>query len=102
MIFVSSAEEQKGHVMVKTFESNFRPVKGDIIEDPGFDPDFHNGYEVTKITVNYAANECYVSLHPLVIDKVDITVETYLEKLKANGWRELSREELRKMDDVRK
>ncbi|TCT22359.1 hypothetical protein EDD68_1095 [Melghiribacillus thermohalophilus] len=95
VIFVSSITSQQGHVMMKTFESHFRPVKGDIIDDPGFHPDFHNGYEVVNVTVNYAANECIVSLKPLVLDKEEITLETYLEHLKANGWREVTKDEVK-------
>jgi hypothetical protein len=48
MIFVSSVKEQKRKsmykVMMKTFESSIRPVQGDVIDDPGFHPKFHNGY----------------------------------------------------------
>ena len=50
---------------MKTFESTFRPAIGDIIDDPGFDPKFHNGYEVVKVTLNYELNKCYVSLRHL-------------------------------------
>lgn len=99
LIFVSSIKEQKEHniseIMKKTFESNFRPIKGDIIDDPGFDPGFHNGYEVVKVTINYAANECIVSLNPLVLEREEIKLETYIEKLKAHGWRAISKEELK-------
>lgn len=62
LIFISSIkvqkEEQLTFVMMKTFESNIRPIKGDILDDPGFDPRFHNGYEVVKVTINYASNQC--------------------------------------------
>ncbi|MFF2500043.1 hypothetical protein [Peribacillus sp. NPDC058075] len=44
MIFITSRKEQeKNRLMMKTFESDIRPVKGDIIDDPGFDPGYHNG-----------------------------------------------------------
>lgn len=99
LIFVSSIKEQKenniGEIMMKTFESNIRPIKGDIIDDPGFHPGFHNGYEVVKVTINYAANECTVSLSPLVLEREEIKLETYIEKLKAHGWRAVSKDELK-------
>jgi hypothetical protein len=99
LIFISSVKEQEEKIrqelMIKTFESNIRPIKGDIIHDPGFDPGFHNGYEVVKITINYAMNECFVSLKPLVLEIEEIKIETYIEKLKAHGLRVISKEELK-------
>ncbi|MES1042504.1 hypothetical protein [Peribacillus simplex] len=98
MIFITARKEQeKNRLMMKTFESDIRPVKGDIIDDPGFDPGYHNGYEVVKVTINYASNECFVSLHPLAIEIEETRVETYLEKLEAHGWRAVSKEELKSM-----
>jgi hypothetical protein len=101
LIFISSVKEQqeknRQELMMKTFESNIRPVIGDIIHDPGFDPGFHNGYEVVKITINYAMNECFVSLKPLVLEFEEIKVETYIEKLKAHDWRVISKKELNKL-----
>ena len=98
LIFISSIKEQKGNnigeIVIKTFESNIRPVQGDILDDPGFHPGFHNGYEVVKVTINYALNECLVSLCPLMLEREEIKVETYIERLKANGWRVVSKEEL--------
>ncbi|MED3324942.1 hypothetical protein P4377_26410 [Bacillus thuringiensis] len=84
----------KFNIMMKTFESTIRPVEGDIIDDPGFDTGFHNGYEVGKVTINYAEKECYVSLSPLVATRETIQMETYIEKLKRHGWRTLTKEEL--------
>lgn len=99
MIFISSIKEQKennvGELMMKTFESTIRPAKGDILEDPGFHPGFHNGYEVVKVTINYASNECFVSLHPLVLGGEEIKIETYIERLKEHGWRVISKEDLK-------
>ncbi|MGY0694567.1 hypothetical protein ACW2QC_17595 [Virgibacillus sp. FSP13] len=99
MLFVSSVKEQKenniSELMMKTFESNVRPAKGDILDDPGFHPGFHNGYEVVRITINYASNECFVSLQPLVLEREEIRIETYIERLKAHGWRDISKEELK-------
>ncbi|UOR13658.1 hypothetical protein [Halobacillus amylolyticus] len=65
--FLSSVKEEKNlqEVVMKTFESNIRPVEGDIIDDPGFHPQFHNGYEVAKVTITYASDECWVSLNHL-------------------------------------
>ncbi|RFU60844.1 hypothetical protein [Bacillus sp. V59.32b] len=101
MIFIASVKEQKENniqeLMMKTFESNIRPVEGDIIDDPGFHSGFHNGYEVVKVTINYALNECFVSLHPLVLEMEEIKIETYIGKLEAHGWRVVSKEELKSM-----
>ena len=97
MIFISSVKDQIEknihRSMIKTFESTIRPVKGDIIDDPGF----HNGYEVVKVTINYASNECYVSLQPLLLEIEEIKIETYLKKLEENGWHVISKEELKKI-----
>lgn len=98
MIFVSSVKEQKEKsthkVMMKTFESNIRPVQGDVIDDPGFHPKFHNGYEVAKVTINYAFDECWVSLTPIAIEIEEISLDAYIENLEAQGWRVVSKEEL--------
>ncbi|MFD2924913.1 hypothetical protein [Halobacillus naozhouensis] len=95
MLFISSVKEpSESETLIKTFESTIRPVEGDIIDDPGFDPGFHNGYEIIKVTINYASDECWVSLAPLAIEKEEIKIGTYLEKLKNNGWRAVSNEEL--------
>jgi hypothetical protein len=94
MIFVSSINEpEKSAAMMKTFQSSIRPVKGDILDDPGFHPDFHNGYEVVKVTLNYAVGECWVSLSPAAIEVQDIPIETYIENLEGHGWRAVAREE---------
>ena len=97
MIFITSIKQQKenniGEIVKKTFESNIRPVKGDILDDPGFHPLFHNGYEVVKVTMNYALDECWVSLSPLDLEREEIELEAYIERLKANGWSVVSKEE---------
>ena len=95
IIFISSIKEQKGKMVIKTFESNIRPVKGDILDDPGFHPGFHNGYEVVKVTINYALNECWVSLCPLELEREDIEIDIYIERLKVNGWCVVSKEEFK-------
>ncbi|WP_138754360.1 hypothetical protein [Paenibacillus sinopodophylli] len=96
LIFVSSVTKQYETLvqasLVKTFESTIRPMQGDIIDDPGFHPDYHNGYEVVKTTINYASDECWVSLSPLVVELENINIETYIAKLKANGWRDSTEE----------
>ncbi|WP_347834706.1 hypothetical protein [Gracilibacillus sp. JCM 18860] len=46
------------------------------------------------MTINYDTNECYVSLHPLAIELEEISFSDYLEKLVANGWSIVSKEEL--------
>ena len=98
LIFLTSSKEQiennRTQMVMKTFESAIRPVKGDIIDDPGFDARFHNGYEVVKVTINYETNECYVSLHPLASDLEEICINDYIDKLVANEWRIVSKEEL--------
>ncbi|WP_101845420.1 hypothetical protein [Halobacillus sp. Marseille-P3879] len=93
ILFASSDTEQKSAAMVKSFDSDIRPVQGDIIDDPGFDAGFHNGYEVVKVTINYESEECLVSLSPLAIEVQEIKLETYVEKLLTHGWRELSNQE---------
>ena len=96
-IFLTSAKNKENVVnesLIKIFESTFRPVVGDIIEDPGFDPRFHNGYEVVKVTVNYAKQECYVSLSPLAIELEEISLSDYINKLLANGWEHVSKEDV--------
>jgi len=99
MIFLSSIKEQHSNskVLMKSFESSFRPIEGDIIDDPGFHPAFHNGYEVVKVTINYSSNECFVSLHPLVLDREEISVEDYINRLKKHDWQVVSQEEIRNM-----
>ncbi|MBM7632967.1 hypothetical protein [Geomicrobium sediminis] len=91
ILFITSvhedANQENSKMMMKAFESDFRPALGDIIEDPGFDPRFHNGYEVAKVTVNYSANECLVSLSPIAIEKEEIAVTEYVDKLLQNGWK---------------
>lgn len=96
VIFLTSSKEEmnRSELVMKTVESTIRPVKGDIIDDPGFDSRFHNGYEVVKVTLNYETNECYVSLHPLAIEVEEMSITDYLDKLTANGWRIVPKEEL--------
>lgn len=98
IIFLTSSKEQiennRAVVVMKTFESAIRPVKGDIIDDPGFDSRFHNGYEVVKVTLNYAENECFVSLKPLVLELEEISIDEYIDKMLVNEWRIVSKEEL--------
>jgi hypothetical protein len=82
-------------VLIKTFESPVRPIKGDILDDPGFHPEFHNGYEVAKVTIHYESDECWVSLAPLAIEIENIPRETYVNNLIHHGWRAISIEELK-------
>lgn len=94
VLFVTEKRENgHGELMMKTFESNIRPVVGDIIEDPGFHPDYHNGYEVIKVSIDYASNEIFVSLSPL-LEKEDMKLETYIERLVSHGWRVITKEEV--------
>ncbi len=92
ILFVSSINqeppdtEENTRTLVKTFETDFRPQVGDIIDDPGFDSKFHNGYEVVKVTINYTLNECLVSLTPIAIEVENIWVGDYIKKLKTHGW----------------
>ncbi|QAS52063.1 hypothetical protein [Halobacillus litoralis] len=95
ILFISSVKEKNRQVtMMKAFDSTVRPVEGDIIEDPGFHPEYHNGYEVVKVTMNYSSDECWVSLSPLAIEKEDIEIAIYIDHLQANGWQVISKEEL--------
>ena len=94
-LYISPIKESTNtYLMMKSFESPIRPMVGDIIDDPGFDSQFHNSYEVVKVTLNYANDECFVSLNPLVIELQEIAVEAYIDKLKANGWKEISKEHI--------
>ena len=101
LIFITSVQEKvvnnRQELRMKTFESDIRPVKGDIIDDPGFHSGFHNGYEIVKVTINYASNECFVSLTPLAQEIEEIAIEVYIEKLEANGWRIVKKEVLKSM-----
>ena len=95
VIFISSVKgKNTGELVMKTVESTIRPVQGDILDDPGFHPGFHNRYEVVKVTINYALNECWVSLSPLELEREEIKIEAYLERLKTNGWRIVSKKEI--------
>ncbi|PED05106.1 hypothetical protein [Bacillus pseudomycoides] len=98
IIFISSVKEQKEkniqELMLKTFESTIRPNVGDLLSDPGFDSEFHNGYEVVKVDINYELNECFVSLAPLALEIEKIEIETYIQKLKTYGWRIVSKKEV--------
>ncbi len=95
ILFLTSSKEEnnRSEVVMKTVESTIRPVKGDMIDDPGFDSRFHNGYEVVKVTINYETNECYVSLHPLAMELEEMSMNEYIDKLTANGWSLVSKEE---------
>ncbi|TYP79109.1 hypothetical protein [Paenibacillus methanolicus] len=94
LFLASSSEIATSHLMLKTFTSDIRPVRGDLIDDPGFDPRFHNGYEVAKVTISYASEECWVSLAPLAIEAEEMPLADYKAKLAANGWREVTKVEL--------
>ena len=99
IIFLTSLQEKdqnQSTIVMKTFDSMTRPVKGDIIADPGFDPRFHNGYEVVKVTLDYTVDECYVSLSPLAIELEEISLNDYIEKLVAYDWRIVPKEEWKK------
>ncbi|GAK14733.1 hypothetical protein JCM19039_4693 [Geomicrobium sp. JCM 19039] len=93
IVFVTSVydepNEQNTQTLMKTYESNVRPVAGDIIDDPGFDSRFHNGYEVAKVTLNYSDDECLVSLAPLVTDRETMPAKDYIDQLKMTGWKVL-------------
>lgn len=98
LLFVSSAKTEQHYtseVLLKTYESQTRPVKGDILDDPGFHPDFHNGYEVVKVILNYALDECWVSLAPLAIELEHMPINDYIGNLERYGWRKVSNEELK-------
>ncbi|MFG6150191.1 hypothetical protein [Halobacillus sp. B23F22_1] len=95
ILFAASENEQKQALMTKTVASTFRPVQGDIIDDPGFHSKFHNGYEVVKVTINYANEECWVSLSPLALEVQEIRLQDYVDKLLIHGWREFSKEEVK-------
>ena len=93
VVFLTTSQSNRSEIVMKTFDSMIRPMLGDIIADPGFDPRFHNGYEVVKVTLDYSANECYVSLSPLAIELEEICLNDYIEKLVAHDWRIIPKEE---------
>ena len=97
VIFITPLKQNSSEskLMMKTFESIIRPVVGDIIDDPGFDSRFHNGYEVVKVTLNYATDTCIVSLAPLVLELQEISIEEYVQKLEHNGWEIVEKENVK-------
>ncbi|MGM0845674.1 MAG: hypothetical protein ACQEUT_11910 [Bacillota bacterium] len=95
LLFVTSTKEKNvAETLIKTIQSDIRPMKGDILEDPGFDSSFHNGYEVVKVTIDFDGNACWVSLSPLLIEKEEMKFTAYIDKLKKHGWRAVTREEV--------
>ncbi len=98
IFFLASSQEPEASntrvMMMKTVEASFRPVKGDIIDDPGFDSDFHNGYEVVKVTLDYSAGHCWVSLAPLQVKREEMPSRLYKQKLEKHGWEAVTKEEM--------
>ncbi|MDQ0208405.1 hypothetical protein [Alkalicoccobacillus murimartini] len=92
LVFFHSSDHSKQELMGKTYESDIRPIIGDIIHDPGFHSKFHNGYEVVKVTLDYSNNECLVSLSPLVVELQEITFEEYAEHLREHGWSSIKKD----------
>lgn len=90
IIFIPEASneigEPAGAVMMKTFVSSVRPVAGDVIADPGFHPDYHNGYEVVRVTLDYAEGECWVSMSPMVPELRGMEADDYVKHLSGHGW----------------
>ncbi|WP_176791279.1 hypothetical protein [Thalassobacillus cyri] len=46
------------------------------------------------MTLNYAADTCWVSLSPLAIEVENIEVGRYIEHLEAHGWQEVPKEKI--------
>ena len=86
LIYAHSPDGTETVGLQKTFESIIRPFEGDVIEDPGFSPQYYNGYEVVKVGLNYETDECWVSLAPLDLELTEIPVSDYIERLLAHGW----------------
>lgn len=87
LIYAHSPDGTETVGLQKTFESVIRPIEGDIIDDPGFSPQYYNGYEVVKVTLHYETEECWVSLAPIALELTEIPVGNYIEQLLAHGWR---------------
>ncbi|MED3324564.1 hypothetical protein P4377_24380 [Bacillus thuringiensis] len=44
------------------------------------------------MTIQYAFNECYVALAPLVPILENIQIETYIKKLTEHGWQHIEKD----------
>lgn len=73
--------------IMKKFESNVIPHKGDYIEDSVWKDPFE--YQVEEITINYEESECYVELPEVLINSNDRKdLDDYVENSKSYGWLE--------------
>lgn len=71
--------------IMKTFESNIIPHKGDYIEDSAWNDPFE--YQVQEVTLNYEENECYVELPEILINSNDRKdLDKYIENIKSFRW----------------
>ena len=71
--------------IMKTFNSNIIPHKGDYIEDIAWKDPFE--YEVKEVTINYEENQCYVELPEILISSNDRkNLEDYIKNVKNFGW----------------
>lgn len=79
--------------LLKTIESGQRPIKGDLIEDPAFAA-YSVDSEVVKVILDYAADTCYASLRPLVLESDDPeALNHYAAQAEACGWAQAPRPE---------
>lgn len=83
---VSLQDDSVSETLFKAINSNFRPNKEDIIEDPAF---VNYSYEpiVMVVRINYSQDECYVYLSELILgsnDPEDLTA--YVTNAMTNGW----------------
>lgn len=88
-VSLNTAEEDGSTfvTLLKNFESDIKPCEGDLIEDPAF-AEYPFGYEVVKVTIDFAENACYVSIGVLELDSGDGVILTgYVDHALAHGWR---------------
>ena len=71
--------------IIKTFDSNVIPHKGDFIQDLAWKDPFE--YEVEEVTINYEENQCYAELPEILINSNDRKdLENYIVNIKNFGW----------------
>ena len=69
-------------MVVKIYNSNIIPRKGDFIEDEAW----KKPKKVMEVTINYNIEECYVDLP---FEETEYSVEEYTKMYKSHGWKEI-------------
>ncbi len=67
------------------YESNIIPHVGDSIEDPIWKEPYD--YKVIEVTINYYANECYVSVEAYDGEIPEERKEDFAHMAKLHGWK---------------